>query len=292
MWPSFIRALRPRQWTKNLLVFVAPAAAGAFHHHDAVLQALGAFGIFCAAASSTYLLNDSVDVDSDRHHPVKRNRPIAAGVVTIPLAVGVGVVLGLGSIGAAWALAGWRLALIVGLYALTSAAYTLYFKRVPVVELAFLASGFVLRALAGGVATHVPISTWFLAVTSFGALFVATGKRSAELRVLGDDPRLHREALGEYTTSFLQSTLTLTAAVTVTAYCLWAFGSDGLARSIRHDTIWIQLTVVPVTLGVLHVLRLLDRGEGGAPEDLALNDRILQVLGITWVALFAAGLYG
>jgi decaprenyl-phosphate phosphoribosyltransferase len=289
---SLIRGLRPRQWSKNVLVFVAPAAAGAFHHREAVLRSLGAFGIFCAAASSTYLFNDSVDVESDRHHPVKRNRPIAAGDLPVPLAVSVGVVLGAGSIGASWALAGWKLALIVGLYAVLSAAYTVHFKKVPVIELAFVASGFVLRALAGGVATHVPISTWFLAVTSFGALFVATGKRAAELKLLGDDPADHRRTLGDYTTSFLQSTLTLTAAVTVTAYCLWAFGSEGLARSIRHDTIWIQLTVVPVTLGILHVLRLLDRGEGGAPEDLVLNDRVLQVLGISWVALFAAGLYG
>jgi decaprenyl-phosphate phosphoribosyltransferase len=149
-----------------------------------------------------------------------------------------------------------------------------------------------LRAIAGAVATHVPISTWFLAVTSFGALFVATGKRAAELKVLGDDSEEHRAALGDYTTSFLQSTLTLTAAVTVTAYCLWAFGSDGLARSLHHDSIWIQLTVIPVTLGILHVLRLLDRGEGGAPEDLVLGDHILQALGLIWVAFFAIGLYG
>jgi decaprenyl-phosphate phosphoribosyltransferase len=253
---------------------------------------LGAFGIFCAAASSTYLFNDSMDADSDRLHPVKRNRPIAAGDVPVPLAVSLGVILGVGSIGAAWALEGWKLALIVGLYAVLSAAYSVYFKRVPVIELAFVASGFVLRALAGGVATHVAISTWFLAVTSFGALFVAAGKRAAEMKLLGDNPEEHRKALGEYTTSFLQSTLTLTAAVTVTAYCLWAFGSEGLARSIRHDTIWIQLTVVPVTLGILHVLRLLDRGEGGAPEELVLKDHVLQVIGISWVALMAAGLYG
>jgi decaprenyl-phosphate phosphoribosyltransferase len=161
-----------------------------------------------------------------------------------------------------------------------------------VIELAFVASGFVLRALAGGIATHVPISTWFLAVTSFGALFVVTGKRASELKALGDGSEDHRQVLGEYTTSFLQSALVLTAAVTVTAYCLWAFGSEGLARSIRHDTIWIQLSVVPVTLGILHVLRLLDRGEGGAPEDLVFRDHILQVLGVSWVALFAAGVYG
>jgi len=289
---NVLRALRPRQWTKNALVFVAPAAAGGFHHQGDVLRSLGALAVFCAAASSTYLLNDSLDVDSDRLHPVKRLRPIASGEVSVPLALGLGALLGLGSIGAAYALAGWRLALVLGLYALISAAYSGYFKTVPVIELAFVASGFVLRALAGGIATHVPISTWFLAVTSFGALFVVVGKRAAEKKVLGESPEAHRAVLGEYSSSFLGSTLTLTAAVTVTAYCLWAFGSEGLATSLRHDTIWIQLTVVPVTLGVLHVLRLLDRGEGGAPEDLVLHDHVLQILGLSWVALFAAGLYG
>jgi decaprenyl-phosphate phosphoribosyltransferase len=292
MLTSLFRALRPRQWTKNVLVFVAPAAAGAFHYRSTILEALGAFGIFCAAASSIYLLNDTVDADSDRLHPVKRHRPIASGALPVPIALSAGVVLGLGAIVAAWALAGWKLALVIALYAIINAAYSAYFKRVPVIELAFVASGFVLRALAGGIATHVPISTWFLAVTSFGALFVVTGKRASELKSLGDGSEDHRQVLGDYTTSFLQSALVLTAAVTVTAYCLWAFGSEGLARSIRHDTIWIQLTVVPVTLGILHVLRLLDRGEGGAPEDLVFRDHVLQGLGLTWVALFAAGVYG
>jgi len=292
MLTSLLRALRPRQWTKNVLVFVAPAAAGAYHYRHTFLEALAAFGIFCAAASSIYLLNDSVDADSDRLHPVKRHRPIASGSLPIPVALSVGVVLGVGAIVAAWALAGWKLALVIAVYAVINTAYSVYFKRVPVIELAFVAAGFVLRALAGGIATHVPISTWFLAVTSFGALFVVTGKRAAELKAMGDDSEDHRQVLGDYTTSFLQSALVLTAAVTVTAYCLWAFGSEGLARSIRHDTIWIQLTVVPVTLGILHVLRLLDRGEGGAPEDLVFRDHILQGLGLAWVALFAAGVYG
>lgn len=289
---NIFRALRPRQWSKNVLVFVAPAAAGVLHHRGALLQALGAFAIFCAAASSTYLLNDSVDADADRLHPVKRHRPIAAGDLEISTAVITGVCLGILSIVAAWALAGWKLALVVSLYAVISASYTLYFKRMPVVELAFVASGFVLRALAGGIATHVPISTWFLAVTSFGALFVVAGKRTADLKMLGVAPDSHREVLGEYTISFLQSTLALSAAVTVTAYCLWAFGSQGLPGSVHHDSIWIQLTVVPIVLGILHVLRRLDGGEGGAPEELVLKDHVLQVLGILWIALFAAGIYG
>jgi decaprenyl-phosphate phosphoribosyltransferase len=273
------------------LVFVAPAAAGAYHHPKPIWQALGTFGIFCAAASAIYLVNDIMDVESDRQHPEKRFRPIASGQLPINLALLAGIVLGAASLGASWALGGWKLTLVVGMYIAISVSYTAYLKREPVVELACVASGFVLRALAGGVATHVPISNWFLAVTSFGALFVATGKRSAELRVLGDNPEAHRAALADYSTTFLQSTLTLTASVTVTAYCLWAFGNSGIIASDHHGRVFIELTVIPVIIGVLHVLRLLDKGEGGAPEDLVLRDHVLQILGLMWVALFAIGIY-
>jgi decaprenyl-phosphate phosphoribosyltransferase len=274
-----------------VLVFLAPASAGALGHLHPFLEVLATFGIFCAASSATYLFNDSMDAESDRYHPDKRHRPIAAGRLSIRVAISVGLGLAAVALATAWALAGWKLALVVVAYVGLSAAYTLHFKREPVIELAFVASGFVLRAIAGGVATHVPLSNWFLAVTCFGALFMATGKRAAELQILGENPENHRRALSAYSQSFLHSVLTLTASVTVTSYCLWAFGSSGLAMTDRHDQIWIELTVIPMVLGVLHVLRRLDGGEGGAPEDLVLGDRILQSIGLAWLALFAVGVY-
>jgi len=289
---SLARAARPRQWIKNVLVFVAPAAAGVLHHETIALHALGAFGIFCAAASGVYLINDSFDAVADRGHPDKRHRPIATGTLSVRLAVIIGSALLALALAAAWLLAEWPLALVVAIYAAINAAYTLGLKREPVIELAAVASGFVLRAIAGGVATHVPLSNWFLVVTSFGALFVVAGKRSAEHHLLGDERAAHRAVLGAYTANFLQSTLTLTASVTVTAYCLWAFERAGLADHAGHHLIWIQLSVVPVIIGVLYVLRLLDAGRGGAPEDLVLGDRTLQVLGLAWAVLFAVGIYG
>jgi decaprenyl-phosphate phosphoribosyltransferase len=290
---SAVRALRPRQWTKNVLVFVAPAAAGVLFHRSVLLHSLGAFGIFCAAASGTYLLNDVLDVEADRLHPEKRHRPIASGSLSPAVALAMSAVLLAGSIALGWWLAGWELAVVIAAYVAISVSYSLWLKRVAVVELAAVAAGFVLRAIAGGVATHVPLSSWFLVVTSFGALFVVTGKRTAEFELLGPQRAEHRPALGDYTASFLKATLTLTATVTVTAYCLWAFERTGLAdRAVGHHLVWIQLTVVPVVLGILHVLRLLDAGHGGAPEELALRDRLLQVLGLSWVALFLIGIYG
>jgi decaprenyl-phosphate phosphoribosyltransferase len=287
-----LRGLRPRQWSKNVLVFVAPAAAGVLDRRVDVLHALGAFALFCVVASGTYLVNDALDAQSDRQHPDKRHRPVAAGVLSELVAVAVGSGLMAVAVVGAVVLAGWVLGIVIGTYAVVSVAYSIGLKRVPVIELAVVAAGFALRAIAGGAATHVPLSSWFLAVTSFGALFVVTGKRAAEYATLGEHGHSHRAVLAQYTSSFLQSTLTLTSSVTVTTYCLWAFDKAGPATRAGHRFVWIQLTVVPMILGVLWVLRLLDSGQGGAPEDLALYDHVLQAFGVVWLVLFSIGLYG
>jgi len=288
---ELLRALRPRQWVKNVLVFMAPAAAGVLGHGGILLRGLACFGIFCLMASATYLVNDLIDADADRLHPKKRNRPIAAGTVTARTAVTAAVVLFAVGLGASWWLAGWQLLLTLGIYAVININYCLWLKRIPVVELASVAAGFVLRAVAGGVATHVPLSDWFLIVTSFGALFIVTGKRTAEIQELGGDATEHRAVLSEYTSSFLKSTLTVTASVTVTAYCLWAFERGHTGNANGHHVVLFELTIAPVIIGVLHVLRLIDAGKGGAPEELVLGDHVLQVIGIVWIALLAAGVY-
>lgn len=287
-----VTALRPRQWIKNLLVFMAPAAAGVLRHPTAFLHALGAFGVFCAAASGSYLMNDVADIEADRRHPHKVHRPVASGRVSVAAATGGSVVLMALSLAAAWLLSGWPLTLVIGVYLAVQVAYTFRLKVVPVVELAAVAAGFVLRAIAGGAATHVPLTSWFLVVTSFGALFMVVGKRTAEYTHLGEDRVWHRPVLDQYTTSFLKSALTMSATVTVTAYCLWAFDRGGLADHSGHHFVWIELTVAPVVIGVLYVLWLLDAGKGGAPEELALRDHLLQALGVAWAVLLAIGLYG
>ncbi len=287
-----LRGLRPRQWSKNLLVFMAPAAAGVLGHWNVTVRVIAAFVIFCAAASGTYLVNDVVDAASDRHHPVKRHRPVASGALRPATAMGAGVVLVAASIAAALLLGPWSFALVIGAYVAVSLAYSLRLKQEPVIELALVASCFILRAVAGGVVAHVPLSNWFLVFTSFAALFVVTGKRTAEHARLGHDRGVHRPVLDQYTDSFLRSTLILAATVTVASYCLWAFDRTGLLAHAGHNVVWVELTVIPLVLAVLHIFRLLDAGLGGEPEQLALHDHVLQVYALSWVVLMVVGLYG
>ncbi len=283
-------AMRPRQWVKSLLVVVAPVAAGQFFHGHVAAKTAVAFLAFCAASSGTYLLNDVRDRDADRLHPGKRARPIALGVVPVDAAVATSIALLLVGLGIGFALR-WELGVVVALYIAESVGYSMGAKRLSVIELGFVASGFVLRAIAGGVATDLPLSSWFLVVISFGALFVVVGKRLAEFHELGADRGIHRPVLDTYTEGFLRSALTMCAGVTVTGYCLWAFAVDASGLGVHHNEIWIQLSVIPVVLAVLYVLLQLDAGRGGAPEDLVLRDRVVQVLGVAWAILVVIGIY-
>jgi len=288
-----VRVARPRQWLKNVLVFVAPGAAGVLLHAHVLTQTLGAFAIFCLGASGTYFLNDAVDAQADRNHPTKRHRPIAAGIVPVPLAIAIAVPSMGGAVALAWALAGWRLALVMGMYCLVNVAYSLELKNEPILDLAAVSSGFVLRAIAGGLAAGVALSNWFIIVASFGSLLIVTGKRSGEQHLLHGavaDQAQVRRTLNLYTPSFLQTVRTSAAAVTITAYCLWAFERAGQVHP-GADPIWFQLTIIPFVVGLLHVVRLLDSGVGAAPEELAIHDHRLQIYGLVWVALFAVGIY-
>jgi len=283
-------AMRPRQWVKSLLVVVAPVAAGKFLHAGVAGKTAVAFVAFCVASSGTYLLNDVRDRAADQLHPGKRARPIAQGAVSVAAAMTASIALLAVGLGIAFALR-WQLGVVVALYVAESVGYSMGGKRLAVIELGFVTSGFVLRAIAGGVATTLPLSPWFLVVISFGALFVVVGKRVAEFHELGTDRGEHRAVLDEYTEGFLHAALTMCAAVTITGYCLWAFVADSTGLSVHHDQIWIQLSVVPVVLAVLYVLLQLDAGRGGAPEDLVLKDHVVQLLGVCWAVLVAVGIY-
>jgi decaprenyl-phosphate phosphoribosyltransferase len=284
--------MRPRQWVKNILVFIAPAAAGTLFHAGVLGPTVIAFAAFCLAASGTYLLNDVRDVESDRAHHKKRHRPIASGELPVRLAIVAGAVLLVGGILLGTLAATWQLGVILGTYVLITLAYTAWLKTEPVIELACVAAGFVLRALGGGAASHTPLSVWFIVVISFGALFLVIGKRLAELPDREGRGGERRAVLAKYTKSYLESALTLTATVSVTAYCLWAFEGTGLVARAHGREVWIHLTAVPVVIGALYVLRLLDAGDGGAPEDLVYKDRVLQGLGALWVILAVIGVYG
>lgn len=280
---ALVEACRPRQWIKNLLVLAAPAAAGVLHE-PAVLGRLGVLvGAFCLAASSTYLVNDVRDREADRHHPRKRFRPVAAGLVSPRLAVVTAVALAVAGAVAAAALSPVVLAVVAGYVALT-AAYSLRLKHLPVVDIGVIAAGFVLRVAAGAAAAEVPMSRWFLVVVSFGALLVASGKRFAEATALADGAS-HRSTLAAYTPAFLRHVTHSSGTVAILAYCVWAF--DGVGA----DTLWHALSVGPFALAILHYSLLLESGRGGEPEEIALRDRTMHVLGLVWVVLLTIGVY-
>ena len=285
---GLLRTARPRQWTKNLLVFAAPGAAGLLTDVDVVVVTAGAFAVFCLAASGTYFLNDAVGVEADRLHPTKRWRPVAAGLVEVRMAKVIGGALLLGSMALAQALAGWRFALVVTVYAALQPLYSAWLREVPVVDLVAVASGFVLRAVAGGVAVGVPISHWFLFVTSFGSLFLVSGKRTAEHIDLGEERGTHRSTLGGYSLGFLHHVRSVAASAAIAAYCLWALEKADGARL----AICFQLSIVPLVLATLRYASLLDAGRGGSPEELVFEDRALQVLVVLWVGTVAVGVHG
>ncbi len=290
---GLLRASRPRQWTKNLLVFAAPMAAGSITQPRVLAHSALAFFVFVAASASTYLVNDVVDRRQDRIHPVKRLRPVASGQLPVNLALWAACALGTVAIVTAVSVLGTALSIVVTAYLVVSVGYSLALKRVPLVELVCVAAGFALRAVAGGAVAHVPISPWFLMVASFGSLLVVAGKRSVEQSVMEDQGGRHRLALAAYPAPFLRSVRMLAMSVTVTTYCLWAFERAGRLGPVERaeDIVWFELSIIPFVLAVLVIELAIEQGRGGEPEELALSHRGLQMLGIAWLALLICGIY-
>jgi decaprenyl-phosphate phosphoribosyltransferase len=283
---AILRSSRPRQWLKNVLVAAAPLAGGALTEASTLGRTALAFASFCLVASGTYLINDAQDVAADRRHPQKHRRPVAAGVLPVRLAVRAGAVL---------IAAGLVLTLVVNLallgvvaaYVALTTAYSLWLKHEPVFDIATVAAGFFIRALAGGVASDIHVSRWFLIVTAFGSLYVVAGKRHAELVALGPGASAVRPSLRHYTVGYLRHLIAIAAGVTILGYCLWAFGTERPA-----DSPWAELSVIPIVLGVMRYDLLLEHGQGGEPEEILLLDRPLQAFAVIWAALLAVGVYG
>jgi len=284
---GLVRGLRPRQWVKNFLVFAAPLAAGAVLDPDVLGPSALAFVLFCAASSAVYLVNDAIDVEDDRRHPVKRLRPIAAGIVSRRLAVGLAVVLFAVALVPAALFARPELVWVLITYIGLQLAYCLGLKNQPVLDLAVVASGFLLRGVAGGVAAGLVLSQWFLLVAAFGSLFMVAGKRYSELVLLGDDAETRR-TLQEYSISYLRFVWSLSAGVAVTAYSLWAFEMGEGQAGVP----WATLSIAPFVLAILRFAVDVDKGAAGAPEEIVLRDRVLLGLALVWVVTVCVGVFG
>jgi len=283
---GLLREARPKQWVKNVLLFAAPAAAGVLLQADVLGSVLLAILAFCLTASGVYFVNDLVDVEADRAHPVKRRRPIAAGVVSVPLAIAVAVVLFLAGIAVA-ALVDAQLLVVLLVYVVITMTYSFRFKHVPVVDLVMVSSGFLLRAVAGGVAADVSLSPLFLLVAAFGSLFMVAGKRHGEFMEMGAERASTRASLSAYSDAYLRYVWSIASAVTMLGYSLWAFE---LSQS-RPSPIWYELSVAPFVVALLRYAYLVEGGRGGEPEELVLSDRQLQLFGLVWALLFTAGIY-
>jgi decaprenyl-phosphate phosphoribosyltransferase len=273
--------MRPKQWVKNALVAAAAGAAGALGHDDVPVRVGLACVAFCLVASGIYALNDVRDAPEDRLHPRKRRRPVAAGELDPRLATLLGVSLVSGGL----ILAGVvrpLLGVVALAYAALTVSYTLVLRRIPLLDIAAIAGGFVLRAVAGGVAAPVTLSRWFVLVVTAAAVLVAAGKRQAELRRIERAGVGGRSVLAGYSAQRLRLIVAGSAAVALFAYGVWAFGLPYVGA-----VPWRPLTIVPFAAGLLRYGQLIRAGGGEAPEELLLGDRWLALAGAVWLVVFA-----
>ncbi len=264
-----VKAVRPKQWTKNGFLFPALVFSGNYLDPQHVGKVLTGFALFCALSSCGYLFNDIRDVEADRNHPTKKNRPIASGDFPVSLAVVLMILLA-----AVGLYGGWLLSPTFGLtalaYLIITLSYTLVFKHMVFLDVMFIALGFLLRAVAGAAAISVPISSWFLTCTAFLALFLGFSKRLSEMRLLEESAASHRKNLKDYSPALLEQIINVVTSCTVISYAMYTFDSG--------HTPLLMLTIPFVLYGIFRYLYLVDRHqEGGAPDLTLLKDRPLQI---------------
>lgn len=279
MLKAIIKAMRPRQWTKNVFVLAALVFDRQLFSATApVLRSVGGMLLFCLLSSAVYIINDIKDVEADRQHPTKRNRPIASGALPIPTAIGVVVALLAITFPLAYYLSPAFFAISI-LYFLMNLAYSLGLKNVVLVDVLIIAAGFVLRVAAGVTLISVErFSPWLYVVTSLGALYIGFGKRRAEMTLLQAGANYHRKVLDGYTLPFLDQMITIVSGTTIIAYSLYTFSAPNLPSN--HA---MMLTIPFVMYGIFRYLWLLQvKKEGGAPEDVLLSDRPLQIDILLW----------
>ena len=287
LW-GLVVSLRPRQWVKNLFVFGGLVFSQRLFTAS-VWPALGAFAIFCALSGAIYLLNDVADRDKDRLHPRKRERPIASGLLAVPVALGSAVLLIVAGLAAAVALSP-RFAIVALAYVVLLSVYSVVLKHVVIVDVLTVAIGFVLRAVGGALAIGVDISGWLLICTILIALFLALGKRRHEYLTLEGEAARHRPILAEYSAGLLDQMIAVVTASTVTAYALYTMSPETVAK---FHTQLLPATLPFVLYGIFRYLYLLYRRQlGGNPSELFLNDRALLLNTIGWIIAVLLIIYG
>lgn len=301
--PSILKAMRPHQWVKNVFVLAALVfwLAEAFRpgeglgqlseHKGRIIDVGLAVIAFCLGSGAIYLLNDILDREADRLHPVKKNRPIAAGKVSIQAAISMCVVSAVGALVLGWVASSdtGNVALVLGAYMVLNVMYSLKLKHIVLVDVFCIASGFMLRVVAGGFAAGAPISKWLMLCTLFLALFLALCKRKAEIDLLGEDRSKHRKILTDYDPAFLDQAVVVLAACAIINYTMYTVDARTVAN-FGEDLVW---TVPFVVFGLFRYLLLVQKQEGGgSPTKVLLGGDVTFVInGLGWLAVVLALLF-
>lgn len=287
MLKPFFKTLRPKQWSKNLFIFAALVFDVKLFQSAPFLRTIAGFVLFCLLSSTIYLINDLVDIEKDRQHPVKKNRPLASGQLSPKVAIIGAVVIGVVCVPLSFALETY-FGLIAISYVVLMITYSFFLKNMVIVDVMTIAAGFVLRVVAGVVLVHVErFSPWLYVCTTLLALFIAVGKRRNELALLKDNANAHRAILDEYSLSFIDEMISIISAATIIAYSLYTFSAENLPKN--HT---MMLTTPFVLYGLFRYLYLIHvKGEGGAPEEIVIRDKPLIACFGLWALAVVMILY-
>ena len=286
---ALIAVQRPRQWIKNCVIFAALVFSHSLTDIGQFLRAVAAFGLFCAVSSAVYILNDILDIENDRQHPTKSKRPIAAGELSTSLAGTLGVGLAVAALPLSWMIGPWFAAL-AATYLAMNLLYSAWLKRVVIIDVMIISSGFVIRAVAGGVAIEVEVSAWLILCAILLSLFLGFTKRRQELEQLEGRAEQHREILKEYSVAFLDQMISIVTSATVIAYVLYTLAPETRAKL---DTDYLPLTIPFVLYGIFRYLYLVHRRHmGGSPTGALYADKPLLLCVLLWAATAVAILYG
>lgn len=278
MLSALIKAMRPRQWTKNGFVFFALIFDKQLFSPGPFLRTLEGFSLFCLMSSAVYLFNDIVDIEADRQHPEKKHRPLASGILPVSVALGTAIILSLVALLLGYLLAP-TFAMILGIYLALNVLYSLWLKHIPILDVLIISSGFVLRVAAGvALITVERFSPWLYMITILFSLYIGLGKRRAEMNMLEQAASAHRKVLDGYTIPLLDQYITIVSGMTIVAYSLYTFSAPNLP--VNHS---MMLTIPFVVYGIFRYLQLIQTGHAaGAPDEVALKDRPLQITVLLW----------
>ncbi len=287
MFTALLKTMRPRQWSKNVFIFAALVFDKQLLIVDSFLRTLGGFALFCLISSAVYIFNDLADVEADRQHPEKKNRPIASGRLSIGAAWTAGILIVLVTLALGYLLSP-AFAAVMAVYLVLNLAYSKWLKHIPILDVLIIAAGFVLRVHAGVTLIHVErFSPWLYVVMTLLALYLGFGKRRAELGLLAQQAGSHRKVLEGYTIPLLDQYIMIVSGTTIVAYSLYTFSAPNVPAN--HS---MMLTIPFVVYAIFRYLYLIEvEHSGGSPEEILLTDRPFQIAMLLWALAVLAVFY-